>query len=153
MEDYTPPYEELDPAIVELCRVINEFPDTFTIDSCQGFIDGHKPDEPWSVFFKPDFPASFDAYSVIEFLAWVINGGVAYGEGFKVKLHLNSTPPGFNAPGETMYFFIQGYNRHPDEFAVWLRKVRDSNLVLPDQWDALFDVLDEEQEEPVANPS
>ena len=45
-----------------------------------------------------------------------------------------------------MYFFIQGYNRHPDEFAVWLRKVRDSNFGLPDE-------LDEEPDQSVHNLS
>jgi len=154
MEDYTPPYEEMDPAIVELCRVINDFPDIITIGSCQGSIDGHKPnDEPWVIFFKPLFPATFDAYSVIEFLAWVINGGVAYDEGFKVKLHLNSAPPGLNGPGDTLKFFIEGYNRHPDEFAALIRKMRDSCFILPDEFYELTDELDEEPDHLVHNPS
>src|SRR4051812_20652313 len=37
----------LDPAITTLCRVIDEFPGIATTGGGQGYVDGHRPGEPW----------------------------------------------------------------------------------------------------------
>jgi hypothetical protein len=128
-EDSTP-YAELDPEIVELCRAINGFPDLRTSASCQGYIGNHRDGEPWYVFFGPKGFVSNEAYTSIEFLAWLVNGGAAKADGFDVTMWLNSGPPYLNFPGRTMYFFIEGRNRHPNEFAEFIRTNRAQGFVI-----------------------
>jgi hypothetical protein len=116
MENWTPlddvlPVGELDPAIVELCRVINEFPGLWTRESCQGFVDGHRPGKPWEVYFQPTpSPPTPDGYTSLEFMAWLCCY-TARDRGFDVSVELNAPPPYLNGPGECMYFIIKGRNR------------------------------------------
>jgi hypothetical protein len=133
----TPPraeeYADFDPAIVELCRTIKEFPGIATSESCQGFIDGHRPDRPWAVYFGPQRRMTFAAYCSIEFLAW-LKGKEASAAGFDVSLRLHSAPPYLNNPGNTAYFVIEGRNRHPDEFAAFIRDMREKCFFVPTIW-------------------
>ena len=136
MKSRTPPSDvlpvgELDPAVVELCRAINEFPDIRTSDSCQGFIDDHRPGEPWAVYFAPHpSPPTPGAYAAVEFLVWLCRS-VARDRGFDVSVELNAPPPYLNGPGECLYFIIKGRNRHPTEFAQFIREARDNVFCLP----------------------
>lgn len=134
----TPPtarndYADFDPAIVELCRAINEFPGIATNGSCQGFIDGHRPDRPWAVYFGMERRPTFEGYCSIEFIAW-LKGSEASAAGFDVSLRLNSAPPYLNIPGNTAYFVIEGRNRHPDEFAAFIRDMREKCFFVPSIW-------------------
>jgi hypothetical protein len=129
------PADELDPAIVELCCTINEFPGIKTSESCQGFIDNHRPGEPWAVYFAPDpSPPTPEGYASIEFLAYAC-GNEAKVAGFDVRIGLNAPPPALNGPGRCLYFTIKGMNRHPDEFAAFLRQMRDMCFALPGEDD------------------
>lgn len=126
------PDERLDPAIINLCNAINEFECLHTIESCQGYIDDHRPDEPWIVIFQPCHPITQQAYSEIEFLAWLINNDLRpslFPSG-DVMLGLNSPPPYLNGIGETMYFYIQGRGYHPDELA---------DTILAERYSAAYD--------------
>jgi 5-methylcytosine-specific restriction endonuclease McrA len=107
------PSAKFDEAIVELCKAINEFPGVATSDSCQGFIDNHRPGEPWSVYFAPQpSPPSRQGYAALEFLVYLC-GSEAHAAGFDVRVGLNAPLP-LHAPGECLYFFIKGYDRHPE---------------------------------------
>lgn len=98
MENRTPlddvlPVGELDPAVVELCRAINEFPDIKTSESCQGFIDDHRPGRPWSIYFAPHpSPPTSDGYASLEFLVWLCHY-IAHDRGFDVSVRLNAPAP------------------------------------------------------------
>jgi hypothetical protein len=105
MENWTPlddalPVGELDPAIVELCHAINEFPGLRTRESCQGFVDGHRPGKPWAVYFQPTpSPPTRDGYTSLEFITWLCCY-TARDRGFDVSVELNAPPPYLNGPGE-----------------------------------------------------
>jgi hypothetical protein len=125
------PVNELDPAIVELCQAINEFPGLRTYESCQGFVDGHRLGEPWAVYFQPTpSPPTPDGYTSLEFMTWLCCY-TARDRGFDVSMELNAPPPYLNGPGECMYFIIKGRNRHPTEFAQFIREVRGRVFCLP----------------------
>jgi hypothetical protein len=121
----------LDPAVVELCHAINEFPGLRTRESCQGFVDGHRPGEPWAVYFQPTpSPPTPDGYTSLEFMTWLCCY-TARDRGFDVSVELNAPPPYLNGPGECMYFIIKGRNRHPTEFAQFIREVLGLVFCLP----------------------
>src|SRR5262245_52964908 len=89
------PYDEIEPAVRDLCRAINEFPGIVTCDSCQGLIDGHRPGEPWSVYFGCDRLASLEGYASIEFLVWLQREARA--AGFRdLYVGVNAPPPYLN---------------------------------------------------------
>jgi hypothetical protein len=123
------PYDEIDLAIRELCRAINEFPDIVTSDSCQGFVDGHRLGKPWSVYFKPNGLPTLDAYASIEFLAYIC-GREAHAAGFDTRLGAAAPPPVLNGVCQSMYFYIECLNSHPDNFAGFVRKMRDEFFAL-----------------------
>jgi hypothetical protein len=126
------PYHLFDPAIVSLCRVLNEFPGLCTIDSCQGFIDDHKKDTPWLICFRPDPQITFQGYCSIEFLAWALTPR-ATPPGVKVSFGLNAYAPHFNTPGMSAYFWIEGRKGHPDELAEYIRELRSVYFRVPTQ--------------------
>jgi Methyltransferase TYW3 len=131
------PYETFDPAIVALCRAINEFPGIVTVESCQGSIDGHRKTEDgqpaqWSVHIAPHPKITLAGYCSLEFLAWVL-GKEASAAGFDVVFGLKSPPPYLNEPGQAAYFYIHGVNRHPDELAQLIKKMREERFALPDE--------------------
>ena len=122
-------YETFDPAIVDLCRAVNEFPDIQTSDSCQGFVDDHREGEPWSVYFAPrPSPPTPAGYASIEFLVYLC-GRPARDDGFDVRVRVNAPPPLLNGPGQCLYFIIEGIKRHPNEFAAFVRERGDFRIL------------------------
>jgi hypothetical protein len=126
MTDETP-YDEIDPAIVELCRAINEFPGIATMESCQGFVDGHRPGQPWAVYFgmAPDVTPA--GYASIEFLTWVACDAAKSGW----EINVYSPPPYLNEVCRSMYFILSSLNEHPDKAAAWIRKLKADCFYLP----------------------
>ena len=108
-------YETIDPGIARLCRFINEnFPGLQTTDSCQGWVDGHRPGEPWQVYVRLDVedPANLaEAVESLAYLAWLTNGAATR---MQVNMHLNSAPPYLNDPAP--YFYIESSTVNPDDF-------------------------------------
>jgi hypothetical protein len=124
------PYDDLDPAIVELCKAINEFPGIITTESCQGFIGDHRPGEPWAVYFNFDGLPNLDGYASVEFLVWVTKRE-AWAAGFDTAVLVNAPPPYLNGICQSMYYCLQCPNQHPDEFAKFLREMRDQLFHVP----------------------
>lgn len=131
------PYEELDPSIVELVRVLNEeFDGLETIGSCGGHEDGvaggihAAADEWWVTFhlepFDPDGETtrpSDAAWFDLEFLAYWI-GRVRAVKETSVHIEPYAPPPQFNFPGQMLRFELAGYREEgsgtPDEVAAWI---------------------------------
>ena len=125
----TLPETKLDPAMVRLSREVNRLPGIATSESCQGFIDGHRPEEPWSVHFGPTGTPSVKAYASLEFLVWFVHP--ARHAGFNLSVAVNSPPPYLNGPGESMYFVLECKNKHPDELADLLHNLVTDLFFLP----------------------
>lgn len=124
------PYEEIEPAIRELCHAINEFPGIITSDSCQGHIDEHRPGEPWAVYFSCDGPVSLEGYASIEFLVWLQREARA--AGLKdLFVGVNAPPPYLNGICQSMYFYVEGSEGHPDDLAKLIREMRSQLFYLP----------------------
>ena len=145
-DDYTCFYEELDPAIVELCRAINELPGLMTISSCQGFIDGHRKGEPWHVMFaiREVSPASY--WSLTHVVAMiqdyklcapadaVVDDSVLFNRprvAADVTVHscldcmLNRPALRFTIVG----YEKEGYSDRPDDLALFIRKTAPTEVV------------------------
>jgi hypothetical protein len=129
------PYDQIEPAIRELCRAINEFPGVVTSGSCQGHLDGHRPGEPWQVYFSCNGLASLEGYASIEFLVWLQSEARA--AGFKdLFVGVCAPPPYLNGVCESMYFFYECTEGHPDDLAKLIRELRDELFVTPQQVEA-----------------
>jgi hypothetical protein len=134
------PYEELDPPVVKLVRVLNEEFDGFaTIGSCGGHEDGkpgeiHAPADEWWVTFELE-PAdpnadttapSADAWTDLEFLVYWL-GRMRTEKGSAVRVEPYAPPPHMNFPGRMLRFEMVGYRSEtdgvePDEVAAWIRQ-------------------------------
>lgn len=123
------PYDELDPAMVRLCRTLNEFDGIATQESCQGFVDGHRHGKPWSVYFGFDGVPTLEGCAAIEFLVWLRREAQA--AGFELELTVNSLAPYLNGVCQSMYFIIKCANRHPDELADFVRQMKKEAFLLP----------------------
>jgi len=124
------PYHLFDPAVVSLCKAVNEFPGLCTIDSCQGFIDDHKNDTPWLICLQPHPQITFAGYCSIEFLAWALLPGTTPPE-LKVAFGLHAYAPHHNTPGRAAYFWIEGEQGHPDQLAEYIRELRSAHFRVP----------------------
>jgi hypothetical protein len=124
-----PPYHHLDAHTRQLCEALTEFPGIKTIDSCQGFIEDHRPGKPWHVYFQPVPPITPAAYASIEFI--VSQRREARASGFDIYIEAGSPPPALNGIGESLYFVIKCANDHPDRFAAFLREMRRKFFILP----------------------
>lgn len=121
MTPTTVPYAEMDPATVPLCRLINsKFPGLQTTSSCQGFVDGHRPGEPWGVYFRIDRRVRHirDAVDSLELLTWMINGDLR--RAHRVHVGINSYPPSWNK--WPLYFYLKGEAIHPDDVAAAIER-------------------------------
>jgi hypothetical protein len=112
------PYGELDPPVVGLIRVLNEFPGIETVGSCGGH-DAQKnpsqcPADEWYVTFALE-PADSqalvavptpEAWISLEFLAYEINYIAARRE---VRLAPFASPPYLNRPGRMLLFQVDGF--------------------------------------------
>ena len=126
------PYHLFDPAVVSLCKAVNEFPGLCTIDSCQGFIDDHKKGIPWLICLQPHPQITFAGYCSIEFLAWALLPRATPPE-LKVAFGLHAYPPHHNTPGRAAYFWIEGKKGHPDRLAEHIRELRSAYFRVPTQ--------------------
>lgn len=127
-------YDTFDPAIVLLCKAINSFPGILTTASCQGYIDGHRKGLSWRVCFSPlpETVITPQGYCSIEFLTWVINSE-AKNMGFDVTLRMESFPPDPSEIGRSLSFVVEGHNRHPDDLAELINRLRDERFLLPER--------------------
>lgn len=122
-------YNLMDPAIRELCRTINQFPGIITSSSCQGFVDGHRPGDPWTVHFRCRGAPSLQGYASIEFI--VSMQREARAAGFKVSVACNAPPPALNGVCQSLYFVLNGARRHPTEFSDLLSRARAEFFTYP----------------------
>jgi hypothetical protein len=121
----TTPYDEIDPAMRNLCRVLNTFPGIRTNHSCQGPIDGHKPNDPaWEVGLEI-IPEQFAAgMRSMKALVWACTDQYQNASGRYVTMTLRAKAPLTpHLNDEPLYFIIEGYDGHPDELADALRNV------------------------------
>jgi hypothetical protein len=122
-EEAVVPYDELDPPVVELVRVLNEFGSISTIGSCGGHEDGeeggiHAAAYEWWVTFQLE-PADHEAESSVpssegwldlEYLAYLLNtGGLRVGGKRDVQLVPYAPAPHLNVPGRMLRFSIVGF--------------------------------------------
>jgi len=124
------PYDQFDPEMVELCRVINEFPGIVTSSSCQGFLDDHRPGNPWHVYFECHGLPSLEGYASIEFLVYLKREARA--DGFDMDVGVSASAPVLNGVCQSMWFTIHCRNRHPNDYAAFLRKMRNEIFFIPD---------------------
>jgi hypothetical protein len=124
------PYDDFDPEIVGLCKLINEFPGIVTSSSCQGFLNNHRPEEPWHVYFECDGLPTLEAYASIEFLVYLRREALA--SGFDICIGVYAPPPILNGLCRSMYFTIECKNRHPDDYAAFIRDMRKEIFFIPD---------------------
>ena len=134
---------ELDPPIVELVRLLNEFDGIATIGSCGGHDDGrpggmHASANEWWVTFELE-PATPDgettapsdrAWLELEFLVYVIETRGLRGGPYAMSLGLFATLPHMNEPGRMLRFQLSGERSsengikgiEPDELARLIRE-------------------------------
>lgn len=136
-------YEELDPPIRELVRVLNEFSGISTLGSCGGHEDGtpgevHAAADEWWVTMSLE-PAdseaaihapSEQAWLDFEFLVYWISRLRAE-KNVGVDLAPYAPPPHLNEPGRMLRFELRGWRRdddgalaidaEPDRVAAWIR--------------------------------
>lgn len=135
------PYEELDPPVVNLCRVLNDAPGIHTNGSCGGG-DGHMlPPERWAVGFDlerdDDGRPTLEALLSAEFIVWAINNDLVR-SGLDVEVGVHSAPPYLNHPGKMLHFDITGHRDGPggmeaDRLAALLDEVATACYVAAEQ--------------------
>lgn len=131
------PYDEIDPPIRELVRLLNEeFSGVETIGSCGGhetpISPASLPAKEWYVAFglQPADPAAeialptAQAWLDLEFLTWHINGRLS---DRGVDLVPFAPPPHLNEPGRMLRFEIHGWRGgeggvEPDDLVATLRR-------------------------------
>ncbi len=134
-----PPYDELDPPIVNVCRAINALPGIWTIESCSG----HRQNEEWMVCVQcdveDDLRPSRVGWLSLEFLAWAVYDA---GRAGPVRMEATSAPPWVNEPTRTIIFDIFGVRDDPnsitpDAFAEFLTK-QTAEVYLPPPGDEIY---------------
>jgi hypothetical protein len=131
------PYDELDPPVRELVRVLNDFDGVETIGSCGGHEDGTpggmhaSADEWWLTFaLEPADPSaaiaapSPRAWLDLEFLAYWLGH---LGNSRDLALVPFAPPPHLNEPGRMLRFELRGWRDGergigPEEVAASLRE-------------------------------
>lgn len=86
-------YTELDTNIVDLVKVLNEFPAIITIDSCGGHSNpgpGQNPAGEFSVALKVEHTEH--GWFSLEFLVWAVNNSLVR-TGHNVRICPYSAPP------------------------------------------------------------
>jgi len=118
------PYDELDPNVRELVRVLNETLGLETTGSCGGHENPNPAQQSagqWLVTI--DRPYTEDGWMDFEFLAWFVNDARRAGAG--INLIAAAYPPWLNEPGTTLYFALFGWEDTPDEWAARILKTLD----------------------------
>lgn len=131
------PYDELDPNIVWLVRTLNAFDGIRTIGSCGGHTDpdltkGQWPEGTWYIAFE--VARDDDGWFALEFLAWLIDRKGREIWPYNQEHHLGigvTSPPPWHAPGESMYFGIEGHGIDPNEVADWIDEMQKRHYTPP----------------------
>lgn len=116
-DEWECPYDELDPPVVELCRVLNRFDGIYTMGSCGGHDpqgDHELPGDEWRVTFQielEDERPTAEGWIHAEFIAWAIYDMWQMN---RVRLRSFALPPWLNFPGRMLRFQIEG-NRATEE--------------------------------------
>ncbi len=124
-------YTELDTNIVDLVKVLNEFPGIITIDSCGGHPNpgpGQNPAGEFSVAFKVEHTEH--GWFSLEFLVWAVNNSLVR-TGHNVRIYPYCAPPYLNDPGHTLYFTLEGADADPGTIAKHLRDMRQDFFMTP----------------------
>jgi hypothetical protein len=114
------PWDDIDPPIRDLVRLLNELPGLKTVSSCGGHDEpgadeqGRGPNH-WDVFLRPrfDFPGDADevwpdrdGWLTLEFLCWVTRDLRRAGK--KIWVDVDAPAPQLNGPGRCLTFIIEG---------------------------------------------
>jgi hypothetical protein len=120
------PWEELDPPIRPLVRVLNDFEDITTLGSCAGHTEPGKGGQWRDGEFYVSFTVAHTeaGWRALEFLAWFVNEWMRLPPSpWHVRLYPTSGPPYLNEPGETLYFALEGdEGGNPEAFAAELQR-------------------------------
>jgi len=124
-----PPYDEMDPPVVTLCRVINDsLPGLATIGSCGGHEGGLRDPDGWYVLVEvqlaDDRRPTLEAWVSLEFLSWALRDIPT------VWFEPTARPPYLNFPGKMLRFVIEGQRTkgeksEPDDIAAFIQEVFD----------------------------
>jgi hypothetical protein len=93
-------------------------------------LNGHRRGEPWHVFFQCDGLPSLEGYASIEFLVYLRREAVE--DGFDIQIGVSAPPPMLNGVCQSMYFTIRCRNRTPNEYAAFIRRMRENLFYIPD---------------------
>ena len=107
------PYDEIDPPIRELVRVLNDFPGIRTYTSCGGHPDDERDPDNSSQNDEGIFYVDFnvdrtdEGWLSLEFLGWVAFSAQTAGPE-DVSLEVGAKPPYLNWPGQMLFFRFAG---------------------------------------------
>ena len=114
------PYEDLDPNIIHLVRVLNAIPGITTLESCGGHSGPigptQRPEGEWYIVFR--VAHNDEGWLALEFLSWAINERGETQSAVQILLSSRSDP------GD-MYFVLEGQS-DPDRLAAWLHEAKGS---------------------------
>ena len=126
-------YTEIDTNIVDLVKVLNEFPGVITTGSCGGHSNpgpGQNPAGEFSVAFKVEHTEH--GQLSLEFLVWAVNNSLVR-TGHNVRIYPYCAPPYLNDPGHTLYFVLEGADADPGTIAKHLRDMRQDFFMTPNE--------------------
>ena len=118
----TTPYDELDEAVMSLCRVVNglAFGGLFTTGSCGGHESGERDPAYWQVTFQlevEDDRPTAEAWLSLEFLAWSLRSV----RDREIWLEPWARAPHLNEAGRDLRFTIEGTRpMEPNDLAKWI---------------------------------
>jgi hypothetical protein len=135
MKTKNPKQADLDPNIRTLVKALNAFDGVQTIGSC----GGHKNPSPaqWgkgTFYVKFELEWTTEGRFALEFLAWFFSDYCQRSDvsGF-VRLMPVAAPPFLNAPGECLYFVVEGFNEaDPELIGSRLNRLRKEAFIAPE---------------------
>lgn len=115
----TTPYDEIDPAMRNLCRALNAWPGIRTNHSCQGPIDDHHPWEcTWEVGLEIDADALAAGLRSMKALIWACVFDFAEAGERDIDVTLRAKSPLLpHLSDEVLFFILIGRVGHPEELA------------------------------------
>lgn len=129
------PYDELDPNITDLVRILNSFPGIETVGSCGGHPEPKKggwPAGSWYVKFR--VARNDHGWFAPEFLAWAVN--CDYATGHSITLCPVSPPPYLNFPGRNLSFVVEGRGgEDPNDLSAFLDRMKRDCYIAHGEWE------------------